>query len=358
MCLSTNRNMLVPAFFAAAEAARRARATHDGGAYDVHVFIEAADLDDTHRRWMEAHGIRTAAAPDCARLRAIDIPDKRFTWGTLMRLLMPAALAGRYDRVLHLDADIEICGDIAGLFRLDLGGAPVAAVPAARIAEVVPRSTLRRREAHFRELGMTEPFGYFNAGVMLIDIARWMAEDIGERALAFVERNTALCPLADEDALNAVIDGRIAEISPIWNLRSWEMAMPGVPGCVVPAIRHYDGPHKPWKRFAHNRRLFSLEAPYRRYRRFVAETPWRDWLARQWSARDLRDNIRFELQILGDRLRGRRTKGVRTRAMLRRHFEFYRRYLQDKRFADVEQGIAVRRDGRLMPNDAAAGSAA
>src|SRR3546814_12428085 len=68
-------------------------------------------------------------------------------------------------------------------------------------------SDLRQRQAdyaHFRALGMSEPFRYFNSGVMLIDIARWMADDLAERLLGFIERNAAVCTLPDEDALNAV----------------------------------------------------------------------------------------------------------------------------------------------------------
>jgi lipopolysaccharide biosynthesis glycosyltransferase len=119
---------------------------------------------------------------------------------------------------------------------------------------------------------------------------------------------------------------------------------------IAPVIRHYDGPHKPWKRFARGRRLFSLESPYQRYRTFLAATPWRGWLDRQWSLPDLGANLRFELEYLADRLRGRPTRGVRGRAELRRQFKVYRRYLREALFVDVGQGIAVVRDGRLMLN--------
>lgn len=344
MCLCVDRNMLMPAFFVAAEAARRA-----GGRYDVHLLAEATEIDAAHRGWLEARGIQAIPGLDFPRLRAIAIREQRLTPATLIRLLMPGILAARYRRVLYLDADTEVCGDLAPLFALDLGAAPLAAVPAARIADMVPARQRQADYAHFRALGMSEPFRYFNSGVMLVDIARWMADDLGERLLGFIERNAAVCTLPDEDALNAVLDGRIAEISPVWNLRGWEMAIPNVTDYVDPVIRHYDGPHKPWQRFARNRRLFRLEGAYRRYRAFVAGTPWRGWLEEQWSGRDLRDNLRFELRILADRLRGRPTCGVPSGATLRRQRALYRDYLRDGVFADVEQGITVRRGERLMP---------
>jgi lipopolysaccharide biosynthesis glycosyltransferase len=345
VCVCTDRNMVLPAVYVAAEAARRA-----AGAYDVHVLTEQGELEDVHRRWMEARGIQAIAGLDFSRLREIAFANDRLTAATLIRLVMPEIFADRYERVLYLDADTEIAGDIGALFKLDLGGAAVAAVPAARIVELATPAARRNREKHFRALGMSEPYRYFNSGVILIDIARWLEERIGARALDFVRANAAICKLPDEDALNAVLDGGIADLSPIWNLRSWDMGLPRVARVIAPVIRHYDGPQKPWKRFARSRRLFSLERPYRRYRVFVAATPWRAWLDRQWSADDLRANLRFELQILTDRLRGRPTRGVRSRALLRRQFKIYWRYLREGAFADVRQGIAVLRDGRLMLN--------
>ncbi|HEY1385179.1 MAG TPA: glycosyltransferase family 8 protein [Dongiaceae bacterium] len=337
--------MVLPAFYVAAEAARRA-----SGAYDVHVMAEEGELEEAHRRWMDARGIQAIGGLDFSHLRRVVITNTRLTPATMIRLVMPEILAERYDRVLYLDADTEIAGDIGALFGLDLGDAAVAAVPAARIAELATPATRRKRERHFRALGMSEPFRYFNSGVMLIDIARWLEQGIGARALDFVRANAAICRLPDEDALNAVLDGRIADLSPIWNLRSWDMGLPRVTRAIAPVIRHYDGPHKPWKRFARGRRLFSLESPYQRYRAFLAATPWRGWLDRQWSLPDLGANLRFELEYLADRLRGRPTRGVRGRAELRRQFKVYRRYLREALFVDVGQGIAVVRDGRLMLN--------
>jgi lipopolysaccharide biosynthesis glycosyltransferase len=345
--------MLPPALYVASAAARRAN-----GAYDVHILAEEGELESGHRGWMAARGIEAIAGLDFSELRRIAFASDRLTAATLIRLVMPEILAARYDRVLYLDADTEICGDIGALFRLDLGDAALAAVPAARIVELATPDVRRRREAHFRALGMSEPYLYFNSGVMLIDIARWLERRIGERALDFVRANAPICQLPDEDALNAVLDGGIADLSPIWNLRSWDMGLPRVARVIEPVIRHYDGPRKPWKRFSRGRRLFSLERPYRRYRAFLAATPWRGWLERQWSLDDLRANLRFELEILVNRLRGRDTRGVRSRPMLRRQFKFYRRYLRAGRFADVRQGIAVLRDGRLMldPDRAGAGA--
>jgi lipopolysaccharide biosynthesis glycosyltransferase len=329
--------MAVPALCVATEAARRAR-----GAYDVHIFAEAAELDAAHRAWMARHGIHSQPGLSFPRLHATGATAGRIPPASLIRLLMPALLAERYDRLLYIDVDTEIHGDLAPVFDLDLGGNILAA------------ATARAPKAHCRALGMTAPHRYFNSGVMLIDVARWNAENVGERALQFIERNAAICKLPDEDALNAVIDGRIVVLSLIWNFRADFMRLRRSSELVTPVIRHYDGPHKPWKRFAAGRRLFELEAAHRRYRTFVAGTPWQDWLDRQWAAADLWRNLRHEWRVLLARLAGRPTPGVATRRQHKQHRKRLRARIRETRYADVEQGIAVRDGNRLRLNPAKA----
>jgi lipopolysaccharide biosynthesis glycosyltransferase len=342
---------MLPALFVAAQAAQRA-----AGAYDVHVLAEDGELQEEHVRWMQGHGIQRIGGLDFARLRKIAILDSRLTAATLIRLLIPEVLGNQYDRVLYLDADVEICGEIAPLFGLDLGGAPLAAVPLVREPPGRSGNGDTKMDRHCHALGMTKPYRYFNSGVMLIDVQRWIAQNLGDRLLDFIEGNAALCRLPDEDALNAVLDGGIAEISPIWNFRSWERTLPRIRKRVTPVILHYDGPEKPWRRFSAKRRLFSLEGPYRRYRKFAAGTPWPGWLERQWSMRDLRNNVRFELTVLLNRLRGKRTRGIRTKAAARKDRKTYCNRLERMPFVDVAQGIAVFRDGRLMAAAAADGA--
>lgn len=335
VCFCTDRNMAVPALFVATAAAQYAR-----GAYDVHIFAEAGELDAEHRAWMARHGIQGLEGLSFPRLHATGATAGRIPPASLIRLLMPELLAGRYDRLLYIDVDTEIRGDLAPVFDLDLKGNVLAAASASA------------GEAHCRRLGMTAPYRYFNSGVMLIDVARWNAENVGERALQFIERNAAICTLPDEDALNAVADGRFMELSLIWNFRGGLMQLPGSSRLVTPVICHYDGPDKPWKRFSGGRRLFALEAAHRRYRTFVAGTPWQDWLDRQWMAADLWSNLAFEWRILLNRVRGKRMRTVPTRKKNRRRWKRLRAWIREAPFADVEQGIVVRDGDRLKLNPA------
>ena len=94
-------------------------------------------------------------------------------------------------RVMH--ADLTIHGDVAALFRLDMKDFAIAAIPSARVW--LDRPDRKREEAHdhMKALGMTPPYRFFNTGVMVIDPNRWAAEELGERALAFLRKNSELC---------------------------------------------------------------------------------------------------------------------------------------------------------------------
>jgi len=75
-------------------------------------------------------------------------------------------------------------------------------------------------------------------------------EKLGERALEFIRQNPDLCSLPDEHALNAILDGNIAELTSLWNAAPfprWQKVKSGHQHAV---IIHYMGLQKPWLRFA------------------------------------------------------------------------------------------------------------
>ena len=334
--------MLVPGLFVL-EAVRARRATPED--HDlVLVTTGPDDVTDVHRRWLSERGILLRDDFDFSVVQSIEISEARMTRATLLKLLLAETLAGRYDKILYLDADLTIHEALAPIFSLDTKGHPLAAVPSG-----ANRTGFRYRRrnldaAHFRALGMTAPYRFVNAGVMLIDVGQWNQDDLTARSLDFIRRNPTLCRLPDEDALNGLLDGRVAELSPVWNMQAPIWAHREVRDLVQPAIIHYVGPNKPWKRFRSRKRLFEHRAAHRLYREFVRQSPWPSWLGEQWNARDLRDSLAFEARQVTRKLSVRKLRkdGRERRVFL----EFYRRHCGEA-FADVEQGI-VRREGRRL----------
>jgi lipopolysaccharide biosynthesis glycosyltransferase len=335
--------MLVPALFVAETA--RSYLGRSLNAYDVIVFVGPDDVKPQEETWAKQRGIEISPSLDFSSLSDMRSPLKRLTNATLARLLLPEQLSGRYDRILYLDADVMIQDDVGRIYSLDMGGFALAAVPAARYW-IGPSALQQETVAHFRALGMSEPFRYFNSGVLYIDVEKWNRDEIGRRALNFIGRNPSLCIWPDEDALNAVLDGKIAELSPLWNMRARSWVHRRVRSAANPVIVHYDGPNKPWQRFGKGRRLFQFERAYRSYKKFLLNSPWPGWLDDKWTSEDVRDGLAHEMGLWTAWIGGREAPFRRLREE-RAYAKAFLRYSAESPFVDVDQGIVKRTGSRL-----------
>lgn len=339
VCLCVDARMLIPAFFVA-DAIRKAALPH-GSAFDLIIFVPKDDVDTSHRAWAAQHAITLRHDIDISTVRDIVIRQSRLSTATLMKLLLAQHLAGRYEKILYLDADLVVENDVGALFGLDMGEFAVAAVPTRRTWAHVPDQERDWWLAHFRELGMTAPYRYFNTGVLLIHVETWNRQELTHRSIDFIRQNPDVCYLPDEDALNAVLDGKLLELSPIWNAPPSSRRI-GSEEDLQPVIVHYIGPAKPWIRFKKGKRLFQDMAAYRRYREFLRDTPWPAWLGEQWTWSEL---LRAVAQETRESWKSSRRDGsVRSEAERQ---AVGRRYYAETSFADVEQGITSRDGSRL-----------
>jgi lipopolysaccharide biosynthesis glycosyltransferase len=325
-----------------ASAVRRA-ASPFGASFDVLIFVPADDVTDAHRGWAAARCVGLRHDVDTSFVRDIPILQSRLSTATLVKLLLAEHLSGTYDKILYLDADLVIAGDVSALFRLEMGVHAVAAVPSGRLWIGATKHERSWRIAHMEALGMTPPYRYFNSGVILISVESWNREQLTRRTLEFIRKHADICFLPDEDALNGVLYGDVLELSPIWNAQprsrlSYCMETRSV-------IVHYDGPLKPWIRFKKGKGLFQDIDAFRLYEDFVRNTPWSGWLRQQWTFRDLVLALRREAKGLLKRLIG--MAPALSEAERRSRQAIVREYYAQSRFADVEQGITLREGSRL-----------
>jgi lipopolysaccharide biosynthesis glycosyltransferase len=185
------------------------------------------------------------------------------------RTLLPSLLPD-VGRILYLDADTLVVASLASLFDMTLDGRPLAAV------DNVLEPPQRERVA--RLTGSAD--GYFNSGVLLLDLAAMREGAWMERVLrtARAERDALQWP--DQDALNLVFGPSRLELHPRWNVQNslyfwgdWARDVFGeqsVRSAIAdPAIIHFEGPGpaKPWHR--------DCEHPWREhYRDLAASTAW------------------------------------------------------------------------------------
>lgn len=223
------------------------------------------------------------------------ISSGHLTATSLARIFLPDYVA---DRVLYLDADILVRGDLGPLFHSDMAGRALAAVRdlpqqvnsdtlarSARGSTVLPRD-LRRAENGIHSFRTHLPWGnpehYVNTGVLLMDCAA-LREDTERYARLRDVKNAAQYPLLDQDHINRTYGEEITKLPLRWNRLAGNvsegmyrryLAAHGLKDDA--AVYHYAGPRKPWK-------------PLRSWRRSMAPGKMLRW---RWERHLWRRNLR------------------------------------------------------------------
>jgi lipopolysaccharide biosynthesis glycosyltransferase len=195
------------------------------------------------------------------------IPDAHYTIDTYTRLWAGEFFPDTVDRVLYLDADMVVVGNVAPLWRTDLEGALLGAVD-------IPGS-----DRGVIQLNISADAGYFNAGMLLIDLKQWRETQALETVLEYITAHPERV-LYDQDALNACFHHCRKRLDYRWNV-IWPfyrepLALP-LSRPEIEAIRrdaliiHFNGSSKPWSYFADHPRTAE-------YLKYLRMTEWRDFV--------------------------------------------------------------------------------
>lgn len=186
------------------------------------------------------------------------------------RFYLPRLLPS-LQHALYLDSDLVVHADLRelwgrGLAVLRAGAVAVAAVP--------------RLDAHFRYARYESKCGAlfsrryaggqinrsaptFNAGVFLVDLRLWSAQDLTAEAEWWMAQHSAspvgLWALGSQPILHLVLHGRWAALPPSWNLDGLGRVAHMPQQTLQEArILHWTGRHKPWLPDGLHRQLFPL----------------------------------------------------------------------------------------------------
>lgn len=167
---------------------------------------------------------------------------RHITRAAYLRLLAPELLADVADRVLYLDADVLVLGDLKPLLDTKLDGQPVAAA----LEHYAPVVSHPDAIEGWEQLGFDPKTPFCNSGVLVIDVPAWQQCQIGEQALAFCERYRPRT--MDQAALNAALRGRWKPLDRRWNFSSyWDGEVESHPEVLADVrILHFLGGAKPW----------------------------------------------------------------------------------------------------------------
>jgi lipopolysaccharide biosynthesis glycosyltransferase len=293
----------------------------------LRIHVLDAGLEPATRARLEAAWRSRGASvawiePDIVSLEGLPVGG-HISLATYFRIVLPRVLPETLDRTLYLDCDTLVLGDLARLWDEPQGDAPALGVqdpayPYLDAAQVLPREDPRGSHAakpieNYEALGLDPALPYVNCGVLVVDLARWRAEDLPKQILECLERNRPFVRFWDQYGINAVLAGRIRIVDHRWNVSvylgdggAWEHSLfrPEEFAEIVrePWVVHFLGPNKPWQ---WGSRLRYAD----RYRDAMQRIPWTAGERRRYTLASRRLRERRRLAKTLRRLRKRFRSG-------------------------------------------------
>ncbi len=193
---------------------------------------------------------------------------------TYFRILAAELLPADLSRIVYLDIDLLVLGDVAELWLHPFDGQAALAVQLRPSLAV----SLDLRPPECR---IDEDTPAFNAGVLVINLEAWRQERLGARALDFAERYRERFRSWDQDALNCALIGRWGRLPLAWNYRPEAIVLPAwrpsgytareaAEAARQPKIVHFAGADKPWDP--------GGDHPWaKQYFAYLDQTSWAGW---------------------------------------------------------------------------------
>lgn len=220
----------------------------------IRSLIENASKDYTYRLIVLNTGVDDA---NVARIKQnetdgfvidfIDITDRlafikeklknvyHFSLVTYYRLFI-ASLFPQYDKVIYLDCDLVVTGDVSAFYHTDLGDNILGVCP-----EAFVQNTPEFREYASVALGV-DPDQYFNAGVLLMNLNAYRKEQIEEKFIRMISEYDFDLLDPDQAYLNYLCYNKFRMLENGWNKEPTALPCEG-----KKSIVHYALYKKPWQ---------------------------------------------------------------------------------------------------------------
>ena len=167
----------------------------------------------------------------------------QLTVGALFRLLMPQIL--ECEKVIYLDCDIVVNTDIAELWNVPLDGKALGAVRDVWSLDCLEGKKIPWRLGKVWDLLGIAHDGYFNSGVLVMDLEKIRAEYdlLGSIGSFFAEYGKCIT-MEDQDFLNCLFaDDKLLLDEKFNRIRTQGVTADGVGGCIWHMA---SGSAKPW----------------------------------------------------------------------------------------------------------------
>ncbi len=196
------------------------------------------------------------------------LPTNRL-WSSAIyyRFMMAEVLSLSISKMLYLDADVVCQGDVTELLEVDLQDNVVAVVPERD-------ATWWQHQAEALDCKALEQ-GYFNSGVMLINLDAWRKEAVLTHILRLVADQSLHAKLTfyDQDLLNLALADKKMFLNSVYNTQyslNYELNSAKRkqfnPNCI---FMHFIGPTKPWH-------LWGQYPSSQAFQQAKRHSPWKD----------------------------------------------------------------------------------
>lgn len=240
-----------------------------GETFDIYLVGDGLQAED----WADLERL-------CARrgaLHPVTVPEDLFAAAPVVRyysramyyrLLAAQLLPAELDRVLYLDPDILVINPLRPLYDTNLEGKLMAASVHRGLTDISSRVNRLR-------LDTPEAEGYFNSGVLVMDLAAMRRRMDPAEIFAYARDHADVLILPDQDILNGLYSTELYPVEErLWNYDArrfdryqlssqGEMDMDWVMDHT--AVLHFCGKRKPWHKSARGR----FSALYKHYQRLL-----------------------------------------------------------------------------------------
>ena len=183
--------------------------------------------------------------------RLLRFPTKGMDyWSIAMyyRIFAEELLPKELDRVLYLDCDIIVRGSLSPLWDIDMTDKAVGVVP----------DIFTFYDDCYKRLQYPQDAGYFNSGVLLMNLKYWRQNKICQQCLNYLCKNYERLFANDQDVLNAVLWNRKMQLPIKYNYQVqflkdyfYHQEIPTLQKEILqtkenPIVIHYALPIKPW----------------------------------------------------------------------------------------------------------------
>ncbi|MDR0750602.1 MAG: glycosyltransferase family 8 protein [Tannerellaceae bacterium] len=192
---------------------------------------------------------------------------KRISMTTYYRCMLSVILPEQLEKVLYLDCDIVVLGDIMEFWETDLSECGAACI----------EDIGKDEDERYERLHYDKSYSYFNAGVLLINLSYWREHKVDRQCVHYFRTYPERILFNDQDLLNVVLYKDKVFVPLMWNMQDGfyrygiEKKVPDWPMfrwlLLHPAILHYTN-KKPWN-------YDSMHPLNSEYYNYLDMTPWK-----------------------------------------------------------------------------------